>query len=59
VPPPCGFIAAAVDLAMVSPTQWDGEVIAHLAPERRVLREPQVLGVRGPPATNQARLLGN
>jgi hypothetical protein len=31
-PPPCGFIAALVNLAMVTSTQWDCELIADLAP---------------------------
>ena len=33
--PPRGFIAAAMDLAMMAPTEWDGELIADLAPECR------------------------
>ena len=28
--PPCRFIARAMDLAMVSPTQWNGKLITHL-----------------------------
>jgi hypothetical protein len=48
-----------MDLAMVSSAQWDGELVTHLAAERRVLREAQVMGVRGSAAANQARLLGN
>ena len=46
-------------VAMMAAAQRDDEFVAHLAPERRGLREPQVMGVRGPPAANQARLLGN
>ncbi len=41
------------------PTQWDRELIADLAAERSALREAQVVGVRGPSAANQTRLLGN
>ena len=44
--PPCGFIAAAVNLAMVAAAQRDGELIADLAAERAALREPQVMGIR-------------
>ena len=56
--PPSGFIAAAVDLAMMSSAQWYGEFIAYLATERPALRESQVVGIRWPSAANQARLLG-
>jgi hypothetical protein len=59
VPPPIRFVLAAVDLAMMSSAQWYGEFIADLAPERGMLREPQVMGIRGSSAANQARLLGN
>jgi hypothetical protein len=58
-PPPCGFIAAAVDLTMVSPTQWDSEFIAHLASERPALHKSEVVGIRGASATNQTGVLGN
>ena len=43
---------------MVAPAQRHGELIAHLASECAVLREPQVMGVRGSTATYQARLIG-
>ncbi len=56
-PPPCGFIAAAVDLAMVSSAQRDGEFIAYLASECAVLCEPQVVGVRRFSAANSRRRL--
>jgi len=45
LPPPCGFIATAMDLAMVSSTQWDDELIADLASERPVLSEAQMMGI--------------
>jgi hypothetical protein len=54
--PPCGFIAAAVDLAMVSSAQRDSEFIADLASECAVLCEPQVVGVRRSSAANQTIL---
>ena len=44
---------------MVAPAQRDRELIAHFASERAVLCEPQVMGVRGSAATNQARLFGH
>jgi len=48
-----------VDLTVVTSTQRNSELIAHLAPERAVLRESQVMGVGGLPAANQASLFGN
>ena len=39
-PPPCSFIATAVDLAMMTAAQGHGEFIADLASERSVLRVP-------------------
>ena len=58
-PPPCGFIAAPVDLAMVSAAERDGELIADFATECPPLREPQMVGIRGLAAADQARLLGH
>ena len=57
--PPRGFIAASVHLAMVSPTQRNGEFIAGLTPKRTGLCEPQMVGIRRLPTANQAGLLGN
>ena len=31
--PPRGFVAAAMHLAMMPPTEWNGELIADLTPE--------------------------
>jgi hypothetical protein len=45
-----------MDLAMVAPAQRDGKLIADLAPKAAQLGEPQMVGIRGPPAANQARL---
>jgi hypothetical protein len=33
--PPRGFITATMHLAMMAPTEWNGELIADLAPECR------------------------
>ena len=57
--PPIGLVPAAVHFAMMAPAQWDGEFVADLAPEGRMLRKSQVMGVGRPSAANQARLLGN
>ena len=57
--PPCGFIAAAVNLAMVPPTQRHRKLITDLAPESRRLREAQMVSVRGASPANKTGLLGN
>jgi hypothetical protein len=57
--PPRGFIAAAVDLAMVSSTQGNGKLIAHFAAKRPTLYKAQVMGIRGLTTANQTRLLGH
>ena len=44
---------------MMAAAQRDDEFVAHLAPERRMLREPKVMGVRGPAPTNQTGLFGH
>ena len=43
--PPCGFIATAMDLAMMAAAQRHGELIADLATECAVLREAQMMGI--------------
>jgi hypothetical protein len=48
-----------MDLTVVTSTQRNSELIAHLAPKGAVLRESQVMCVGGLPAANQASLLGN
>jgi hypothetical protein len=57
--PPHRFVAAAMNLAMVSSTQRYGEFVADLAAECWALRKPQVVGIRWLPGANQAGLLGN
>jgi len=58
VSPPCGFVAASVNLAMVSSTQGDGELIAHPAAECTNLRNSEV-GIRWLSPANQARVVGD
>jgi hypothetical protein len=41
--PPCAFIAAAVDLAMVNAAERHRELIAHFAAERPRLRRPKMM----------------
>src|ERR1700691_2729471 len=57
--PPCGFIVAAMDLTVVATAQWDGELIAHLAPERPKLRKPKMVSVRRLASADHARLPGD
>jgi hypothetical protein len=57
--PPGGFIAAAVDLAVVAAAQRDSELVADLAAECSALCKAQVVWIRGLPAAHQAGLLGN
>src|SRR5262249_6262504 len=58
MPPSC-FIAAVMNLTMMSPTEWNSELIADLATERPRLRKAQVVSIRRMPPADQARLLGN
>ena len=57
--PPCGFIAAAVNLAMVPPTQRHREFVTDLAPASRMLREAQMVSVCEASPTDETGLLGN
>ena len=57
--PPPGFITIAMDLAVMAAAQWHGELITHLAAKCAVLREAQLMGIRGPPTANQTRLFGH
>ena len=57
--PPCGFVTGSVRLAMMAAAQRDGEIVAHLAPKRTMLRKPNVMRIRRLAPTNQAGLLGH
>jgi hypothetical protein len=57
--PPFGFITAAVDLTMMDTAKRDRELVADLAPERRMLGKPEMVRVSRPPATDQARLFAD
>ena len=59
VPPPCGFIAAAMDFAMVPSAQWNGVLITDLATECSALGKAEVVGIGGAATANQARVLRN
>ena len=47
-----GFIAATMNLAVVAPAHRHGELIAHFSPERAMLRETQMMGIREFAVTN-------
>jgi hypothetical protein len=57
--PPRGFVTGSVHLAMMAAAQRDDEFVAHLAPERPMLREPKVMRIRRLAPTNQTGLLGH
>src|SRR6516225_10130098 len=44
--------------AVMSATEWDRKLIAHLAAERAWLGKTEVVGVRGFAGADEARLLG-
>ena len=51
--PPCCFVTAAMDLAMVSSAQRDRELVADFAAKRPALGETQMVGVTGLSAADQ------
>jgi len=51
-PPPCGLIAAVVNLAMMPSTQRHRELVADLASQRPALGKSQVMGIGGLPTAN-------
>ena len=59
LPPPCYFVAAAVNLAVVAATQGNGELVADFATERPALAIAQMMGIARLATANQARMLGD
>jgi hypothetical protein len=53
-PPRC-FVTTAVELAMMTAAQRNGELVAHFAGESAVLREPKVMRIGRNPAAHEAR----
>src|ERR1700723_3666629 len=51
-----GFIAVAVEFAMIAAAERDGELVADLSAKCPALGEAQVVGVAGLPAADQAGL---
>jgi hypothetical protein len=48
-----------MDFAVMAPAQGNRELIADFAAQSRVLREPQMVGIRRLPAADEARLPGH
>ena len=57
--PPRGFIAAAVNLAMMTAAHRNCELVADLPPECPALHEAEVMSVRRSPAADQTRTGGD
>ena len=43
--PPCGFVAAVMDLTMMTSAQRDGELVADLSAECTALGKSEVVGI--------------
>ena len=54
--PPCSLVTVAVNLAMMSTAERDGEFVADLAPERTMLGKANVVRICGLPSADQAGL---
>ena len=54
--PPCSLVTTAVNLAMMSTAERDGEFVADLAPERAMLGKANVVCIGGLPSADQAGL---
>ena len=57
--PPGALIAASVELTMMQPADRNGEAVAHFPPQRPLLCELDVMGIRRGAAADQARLGGD
>jgi len=45
--PPCGLVTCAVQLAVMNPADWNGELITHAPSECARLRKGEVVRIRG------------
>ena len=57
--PPCLLIAGTMQLAMMPPTQRDGELITDLSPHGATLRQAEVAWIRRLPPANKTSLLSD
>ena len=53
IPPPCHFVTAAANLAMVTATERDDELVADLAAERSALHKAKMVRIRELAAANK------
>jgi hypothetical protein len=57
--PPCDFIAAPMELPVVTAAQWNSELVAYFAGQSAALRESEMMRVRRLSTTDEARFLDN
>ena len=57
--PRCAFVTAPVKLAMMEPAEWNGEFVAHFAPECPLFSKPKVMGIRRRAPAGQTGLGGH
>ena len=55
--PPCCFVTAAVNFAMVSAAEWHGEFVAHLPAQCPILGKAQMMSIGWRAAADQTGLL--
>ena len=54
--PPRGLVGVAMKLAVMDPTNRDGELVADPAPERASLGKAEMMGIRRRAPAHEARL---
>ena len=57
--PPRTLIATSMELAVVQPTNWDGEAVANSSSHRPLLCKFYMMGVGGGAAANETRMGGH
>src|SRR5262249_33198395 len=57
--PPSGFIRPQMQFAVMDPTEWHGELVAHFAAERARLGEAKMVCIRRTAPTDEARFRGD
>jgi hypothetical protein len=57
--PPCEFVTALVELAMMEPAEGDGEFVTHLVPECPLFSKPKVMRIGWRATAGQTRLGGH
>jgi hypothetical protein len=59
IAPPCSLVTVAVNVAMMSPAERDGEFVADFETEGSGLRKPQVMRIGRLAVADQTGLRGN